>query len=280
MTAHYDDASEKYLESNERVGFLTSSQDYAYDQILEAFPDRHATISVMELGTGPAAFLERLHRHYPHARLTGLDTSQRMLDLAKQRLPQLTAIHASITEEKLPLEPATFDVVIVHFVCAYVALDEVLKVCARLLKPGGVVSICTTTRQNFPRMQEVGRAFAGSSNPIKRLLFRLNRSEISDCRVPQSGADIVQTGARAGFDVQAHDENRVDLVFEGTGQAFHFLYYGGWLAGSSPKRILPQWLVKVSLWATIFACLRFLGVPFKDQVISEVVLLRKRGGKA
>jgi hypothetical protein len=126
-------------------------------------------------------------------------------------------------------------------------------------------------------MQDVERSFAESSNPIKRLLLRLNRSEITGCRVPQSGQDIVQTGARAGFDVQAHDENRVDLVFEGTGQAFHFLYYGGWLAGSSPKRIMPQWVAKVSFWTTIFTCLQFVGVPFKDEVISEVVLLRKRG---
>jgi hypothetical protein len=128
-------------------------------------------------------------------------------------------------------------------------------------------------------MQEVGRAFAKSSNPIKRLLFMLNRSDIVECRVPQSGQDIVQIGARAGFDVQEHDRNRVNLVFEGTGQAFHFLYYGGWLAGCSPKRIMPQWLAKVSLWATIFICLQFLGVPFKDEINSEVVLLRKRGGR-
>jgi len=76
--------------------------------------------NVLILGEGNGRFLTECRRALPAARITCVDASVRMLDLAKERLhnsglnPQpITFVHASILEWTPPL--ATFDLIVTHF---------------------------------------------------------------------------------------------------------------------------------------------------------------------
>lgn len=64
--------------------------------------------SLLDIGCGTGLLLQEIHRVYPQAKLAGAEFSQRALEIAAQRVPQLEFL--SLDLEKSPA-PKTYDVV-------------------------------------------------------------------------------------------------------------------------------------------------------------------------
>jgi SAM-dependent methyltransferase len=104
---------------------------------------RAAPAAVLDFGTGIGNSLPYLKAAFPQARLTGIDVSEKSLEVAAQRFPGAAELVRYDGGEP-PLAPASFDLVfsacVFHHIdpAEHVALLASLK---RLLKPGGLLVI-------------------------------------------------------------------------------------------------------------------------------------------
>jgi ubiquinone/menaquinone biosynthesis C-methylase UbiE len=85
------------------------------------------------VGPGPGRFVEALLRAHPHVRCTCVDSSRRMLEVARQRLAargldtaRVEFVHADILEWSPPR--AAFDLVATHFVLDCFRPDQLAKI--------------------------------------------------------------------------------------------------------------------------------------------------------
>lgn len=108
------------------------------------FENKHLSeAKILDIGIGTASMYEKIMpQKYS---LYGLDISEKMLEVAKLRLPQAQLYHQDILEG-LPegLENANFDYIIINFVCMHFPLPTLINLIARLtrnLSPFGKIFI-------------------------------------------------------------------------------------------------------------------------------------------
>lgn len=127
----------------------------------------------MATGTGDMAFM--LARHYPEARVEGVDLSDRMLEIAKKKAVkqglQNSVVFAQGDSERLPMLGDTYDKVTVAFgVRNFADLGKGLRELWRVLKPGGAIVVLEFTKPRiFPFKQLFGLYFRHLLPMIGRL---------------------------------------------------------------------------------------------------------------
>ena len=97
--------------------------------------------SVLDVGCGTGALLEKVHSRYPDARLFGVDLSPKMLEVAQGKLGRSVELRAS-RAESLPFEDESVDVVVSTNVFHFLREPKkCLGEFSRVLKSGGTVVI-------------------------------------------------------------------------------------------------------------------------------------------
>jgi ubiquinone/menaquinone biosynthesis C-methylase UbiE len=161
-----------------------------------ALADAKDTADVLDVGTGTGLVLRALHEQRPTLRLTGIDLSPGMLEVARAALPDAAFVEADATV--LPFGDASFDLVTcatsLHlFPDARAAMAE----WARVLSAGG--RAVTATFGDVDLSQHGGSAGAAvqhghgaAAYPTHHELFR----------TPEL---LAEAAASAGLDVARHD---------------------------------------------------------------------------
>lgn len=101
-----------------------------------------AQAHVADLGTGTGYCLPFLHDQLRPAKLYAVDFSAAMLDVARNRLPDIACIHADL--ETVPFAPESLDLAVSSLAVQW--LDEpepFISNMAKALKPGGVLALTT-----------------------------------------------------------------------------------------------------------------------------------------
>jgi len=116
-----------------------------------------APIEVLDVGTGTGALALAVLERWPGARVTGIDPSSRMLDVAAERArlgsPGLPARLRLVvaTADRLPLPDRSMDLVVSSFVIQLVPRRAaVLREIRRVLRPGGRVAMVTWQDDDLP----------------------------------------------------------------------------------------------------------------------------------
>jgi len=103
--------------------------------------DLYSCRNLLDVGCGTGVLLEKLKNRHPGIHLTGIDSTQEMLDIAAKRLPEDIHIERSLAES-LPFEDSSFDIVVscnmFHYIRKPVAA---LKEAKRVLKETGTIVI-------------------------------------------------------------------------------------------------------------------------------------------
>lgn len=117
---------------------------------------------VLDVGCGTGNCLFEAARHWPGARLTGLDASVGMLDVARgqlNRLPESARARIRLVEgnaSAVPSPDASVDVVVTAFMLQQLP-DRLpaLRELHRVLRPGGILAICGWVMEKTPFAPEV-----------------------------------------------------------------------------------------------------------------------------
>jgi trans-aconitate 2-methyltransferase len=106
--------------------------------LLGALPQIDARV-VIDLGCGPGNSTEELAARYPQARVSGIDSSQDMIEAARARLPD---IEFAVVDLQSWRDPGPFDVILANAVLQWVPGHEVLlPALVAKLEVGGALAI-------------------------------------------------------------------------------------------------------------------------------------------
>jgi ubiquinone/menaquinone biosynthesis C-methylase UbiE len=142
---HYDSFAESYAKANE-TGLFNAY--YARPAMVELAGDVEGR-RVLDAGCGSGPLSEDLRSRGAH--VSGFDSSQAMLELARQRLGAEADLRVADLSQPLPYADATFDDVICSLVLHYLEdWTAPLAELRRILKPGGRLLLSV----NHPRILE------------------------------------------------------------------------------------------------------------------------------
>ena len=111
--------------------------DFFREQYEELFSlDKSKKLKILEIGCGPGALAESLHRWYPNAEIVAIDRDSNFIKYAKENIPGVNFIEGDATA--LPFEADTFDVTISNTVCEHIEPTIFYAEQRRVLKDNGV----------------------------------------------------------------------------------------------------------------------------------------------
>ena len=115
-----------------------------YDRLFQI--EHHRALSILEIGCGPGALAESLHRWYPDARITAIDRDSRFIAFARANGKGVDFMEGDATN--LPFEDQRFDVVVSNTVQEHVEPTAFWREQRRVLKPGGIC-LCLSARKGL-----------------------------------------------------------------------------------------------------------------------------------
>lgn len=98
--------------------------------------DEEKPLKILEIGCGPGALAEALHRYYPNAQITAIDRDSEFIRFAKNRGTGIDFVEGDATA--LPFADHSFDVTISNTVSEHIEPSRFYGEQLRVLKPGGV----------------------------------------------------------------------------------------------------------------------------------------------
>ena len=108
--------------------------------------NKNAPLKILEIGCGPGALAQALHRWYPNAQITAIDRDSNFISFAKENCPGIEFREGDATA--LPFAADTFDVTISNTVQEHVEPAAFWGEQLRVLKKGGVC-LCLSTRKGI-----------------------------------------------------------------------------------------------------------------------------------
>ena len=96
-------------------------------------------LDILDFGAGIGGSIRYVNKHFPNAKLTCLDLSQRSLAVAEKRFPKL-ASYTHFDGSKIPFDANSFDIAYAMCVFHHIDHDEhvsLLEELRRIIRPGG-----------------------------------------------------------------------------------------------------------------------------------------------
>jgi SAM-dependent methyltransferase len=263
----YDEVIAPHYDSDPQ-GVTGRSLDRALDQIRRLrVLDGDRPLNVLDVGVGTGTFLARL-RALGGGRMRpfGLDLSEKMVESAREKVPDLVAAVDDAANLDAHFPGRTFGLVCTHFITGFVPLAVLAPKIRERLDEGGYLSLVGGTKEGFPAL----RAKA-SSGPARWLSGGggLHIDELV-CN-PAGRAEVVQTLEENGFAVRVAETFEPALRFRNLRDFMDFGYRGGWLTPFIESLGLHQIGLTKRLLLNLFV------FPITDHHTIEIVLAQKAG---
>lgn len=131
---------------------LYLSRKLRFDDLFFAQYDKHfdldpgKALKILEIGCGPGALAEALHRWYPKAQITAIDRDSNFIAFAQKNIRGVSFVEGDASH--LPFENDSFDVTISNTVQEHIEPGAFWGEQRRVLKPGGVC-LCLSARKGI-----------------------------------------------------------------------------------------------------------------------------------
>ena len=270
LAAMYDDIASHYSTAN-RFGSISVSHECAINQIINAHLGYNPNYKVLDLGVGDGAFLHKLRDHIPQSRYTGIDISAEMLKHAKDTLP-LTTIETSATEASHYLPHHSQDLVLAHFINAYIPIEKLFNQAKLLTRANGHFSIITTTYDSFPNAQRQLADFVSQESILSRIVGHYYKAIVKNTTVAAGEDELMNAFTQPQFEVVDHQRIHVPITLNSADELVLFGIEGTWFLNSLSIRMLPKNFLLQRL-KRLFS--KIFTYPYQDTHIVDVVLARK-----
>lgn len=260
---HYDMA--------DRFGSITQSHDVAIEQIKKEQLGTRPHYNVLDLGVGNAAFLAKLNQHIPHADFTGIDISNKMLERAEEKLA-LKTIEASAAEANHYLPPHSQDLVIAHFINAYIPIQTLFQEAKLLTKANGYFSFVTTTYESFPLAQQYLAEFIAQNTMLGCIIGHYYKAMVKNTTVASNKEELLQAFPAHSFEIITHQRLEIPITLNTIDDLALFGIEGTWFLNSVAIQMLPKSFL-INRMKRLFS--KIFTFPYQDTHVIDVILARK-----
>lgn len=252
-------------------GAISLSHKSAIKQIVENVTNK-SDLKILDLGVGDGAFLSKLKKITPNGKFTGIDLSKEMLKQAKNIL-DFTAIEGSAANATQYLPTQSQDLIMAHFINAYIPTDILFQEAQMLAKSDGYFSVISTTYESFPLSQKYLADFIAKGTIYSNIVGHYYKEVVKKTPVTAGKNDLFNFLNKHNFTVVAHDRIKIDLTFNDIDELVSFGIEGAWFLNAlSISTMLPKSFVLhriKRLFEKIFV------FPYHDTHIIDVVLAKK-----
>jgi SAM-dependent methyltransferase len=222
-------------------------------------------LAVLDLGLGTGRFLEKLGQHIENLQPFGIDISQKMIEIAHTRVPDLVSAIDDAANLDSHFEHESFDLVCTHFVTGFVPMRILAPKIHDKLTEAGYWSLVAGTAAGFPKLHAKAKGWL-----IKALFGGKDMNVQEMVCNPADHGEIVRTLEQHGFEVREWETFQPRLQFRNMADFMEFAYYGGWLTPFIERLGLHRagWMTRAALNLALF--------PTEDHHSIEIVLAQKR----
>ena len=270
LKAMYNDIADHYDTANQ-FGSISESHHAAIAQIKNANLGLKPHYKVLDLGVGNGAFLKQLKDIMPLAEFTGIDVSLEMLKHAHEALP-LTTIETSATEASHYLPHHSQDLVLAHFINAYIPINRLFNEANLLARANGHFSLITTTYDSFPVAQQQLASFIAEESLLSSIVGHYYKAIVKNTTVAPSGEELLDAFKTHEFQVVDHQRIHIPITLNNIDELALFGIEGTWFLNSLSIRMLPKTFL-IQRLKRLFS--KIFTFPYQDTHIIDVVLAKK-----
>ena len=266
----YNDVAEAYETAN-RFGSLSESHKCAIEQIKRARIEIKPRCKVLDFGVGDGAFLKQLKRQLPFAEFTGIDISKERLACATEALP-LTTIEGSATDASGFLPHHSQDLVLAHFINAYIPINKLFDQAKLLTRANGYFSMVTTTYDSFPHAQQQLAHFIAEESILSSIVGHYYKALVKNTTTAANQEGLLQAFSHHHFQVVEHQRLHIPMQLNNIDELARFAMEGTWFLNTLTIRMLPKnFLIQrlKRLFSKIFT------FPYQDTHVIDVILAKK-----
>ena len=199
--------------------------------------------TVIDVGCGTGNMLLMLKKTFDFAHIYGMDLSSEMLSIAKDKVLGLIAICDSATSLREHFSEPTADLLLIHFLFAYVEYRKLLDSTLSVVKKGGLLSICTTTGNAFQGAKEAALTKIGK---IVGHFCSVNLSAVINEYLewmPKNANTLIDEMNGKGYEVLDHKVLTIKISLANWREAWDFLHNAGWFVGAMQQYKLTKFKV-------------------------------------
>jgi ubiquinone/menaquinone biosynthesis C-methylase UbiE len=253
-------------------GSITESHNCAINQIQRsAHIDNKPRVKILDFGVGDGAFLRKTKQLFPIAELTGIDVSGEMLKRASAGLV-LNTIEASAAEASRFLPAHSQDLVLAHFINAYVPIPILFKQAQMLTRSNGYFSIITTTYESFPVAQQHLANFIASESILSSIVGHYYKAIVKNTTVASGEEELLKALEQHQFQVVEHQRLHIPITLNNIDELALFGIEGTWFLNSLSIRMLPKNFLLQRIKRLFNKIFTF---PYQDTHVIDVVLAKK-----
>ncbi len=158
--------------------------------------------SVLDLGAGTGEGLVALGPRVAGGRLIGIDLSERMLAIARQKIALETHVDDACHAGR-HVADGSIDLVLAHFLTSFVDRRQLFQVARRALRTEGILSVASTTYEALLNMRRAASALLGDGALVD-----------AAAPSPESGEAMAAELRECGFTVRAVETYRTPITFQ------------------------------------------------------------------
>lgn len=281
LKALYNQIAEHY-DAADQFGAITQSHQCAMQQIMlqaefshsannSSIAEKLSSAQILDMGVGDGAFLAKLHQKFPLAHYTGIDVSAEMLRRAQANIP-FTAIEASAINAREHLNKNSQDLVLAHFINAYIPIDSLLEQASYVTKKDGYFSFITTTYDAFPEAQKALSKFIQKNTLVSRIVAHYYQSITEKTTVAQNQELLLNAFPKHQFKIIKHQRLEIPIEIHNIDEFANFGIEGAWFLNVLSIKILPQFILLAYLKHLFKSVIQF---PYKDKHLIDIILAER-----
>lgn len=266
----YNNIASQY-DTADCFGSISGSHKCAIEQINRSNIGYRPHYKILDLGVGDGAFLRKLRAQMPEADYTGIDVSAEMLKRACEGLT-FTAIEASAAEATNYLPQHSQDLVLAHFINAYIPTNILFDQAQMLTRANGYFSIITTTYESFPVAQKYLADFIAKGTILSNIVGHYYKAVVKNTPVAAGEEELLKAVKQHQFEVIDHQRIQIPITLNNIDELALFGIEGAWFLNTLSIPMLPRnfLLQRIKrLFEKIFT------FPYHDTHVIDIVLAKK-----